>query len=94
MILAKVIGHMVATRKEAVYEGRKILWVQPISPEGEDLGQAFLTLDAVGAGAGEQVLVIKEGSGAMQVLGLQAAPVSSAIVGIVDQIEMQAPGGA
>lgn len=90
MILARVIGNMTATDKERVYEGKKILWVQPEQPDGSPVGKAFLTMDAVGAGADERVLVLKEGSGSMQVFGLKNAPVSSAIVAIVDELEMDA----
>lgn len=88
MILAKVVGHMVATKEEELYRDKKVLWVQPILPDGKPKGRAFLSLDAVGAGADETVLVLKEGSGSMQVFGVKDAPVSSAIVAIVDAIQM------
>lgn len=87
MILARVLGTMNSTAKEAIYEQKKMLWVQPVELDGADRGDAFLTLDAVGAGEGETVLVLKEGSGSMQVFGLSKAPLSSAIVAIVDQVE-------
>lgn len=94
MILARVIGTMVATKEEAIYRDKKMLWVQPVDPEGTDQGTAFLTLDAVGAGEGETVLVLKEGSGAMQVFDTGLAPVSSAIVAIVDRVDMHHERGA
>lgn len=87
MILCRVVGNMVATRREAVFEGKRIMWVQPLGLDLEEAGKAFLTLDAVGSGEGETVLVLKEGSGSMQVFGLKGAPVSSAIVAIVDELE-------
>ncbi len=91
MILAKVLGPMVATFEVEVYRDKKVLWVQPVDLDGSEKGRAFLTLDAVGAGAGETVLVVQEGSSAMQVFGLKEAPVSSAIVGIVDALELYQP---
>lgn len=94
MILARVIGTMVATQEDPHYRDKKVLWVQPVTPEGAECGRAFLTLDAVGAGTDETVLVVQEGSSAMQVFGVTDAPISSCIVGIVDRIQMhKAEGG-
>ena len=87
MILAQVIGTMNSTSKEKIFEDKKMLWVQPVEVNGKSKGDAFLTLDAVGAGEGETVLVLKEGSGSMQVFGVEKAPLSSAIVAIVDSIQ-------
>lgn len=88
MILARVLGNMVATEKEACYAGRKLLWVQPITPEGAEVGSAFLTFDAVGAGEGETVIVLMEGSGAQQLLKAKNLPFSCLVIGIVDRIDL------
>jgi ethanolamine utilization protein EutN len=87
MQIAKVIGTVVATQKNRKLEGAKLLLVQPVTPEGEPRGTALLTIDSVGAGVGETVLVVIEGKAAGDALGRKAAAVDAAIVGIVDSIE-------
>jgi ethanolamine utilization protein EutN len=92
MKLAKVIGNLVSTIKNEAYTGKKILWVQPIDLEGKDLGDAFITIDAIGAGAGETVLVLEEGGGAQMVCERTNAPIGTAIVAIVDEIRIAENG--
>ena len=87
MILARVVGQVVATQKRPQFEGAKLLLVQPETPQGEALGTTLLTIDSVGAGVGERVIVVLEGRAAGEVLGKKLAPVDAAIVGIVDQLE-------
>lgn len=87
MLLARVIGDVVSTVKDPCYTGRKILWVQPITISGEPKGEPLITLDAVGAGTGERVLVLQEGGGSQMVLGCKApSPIGTAIVAIVDEV--------
>ena len=88
MIIAKVIGTAVATVKHPSYSGRKVMVVQPLTPEGESQGQTFLAVDAVQAGPGDKVLVAREGNTARQILAAGEAPIHAVIVGIVDQIEL------
>ena len=87
MQLAKVVGTVVSTRKNGKLEGAKLLLVQPMTPSGEARGTALLTIDSVGAGIGETVLVVIEGKAAGDALGRKAAAVDAAIIGIVDQID-------
>jgi len=87
MQLAKVVGTVVSTRKNGKLEGAKLLLVQPMTPSGEARGTALLTIDSVGAGIGETVLVVIEGKAAGQALGRKAAAVDAAIIGIVDEID-------
>ncbi len=88
MILARVIGNVVSTCKDRSYGARKMLFVQPVEPWTlKPAGRPFVTLDVVGAGEGEIVLVLKEGSGAQQVCGETSAPIGSAVVAIVDEIK-------
>lgn len=88
MLLAQVIGNVVSTIQEPCYQGHKVLWVQPIGLDGKPKGDALITLDAVGAGAGERVLVLQEGGGAQMVIGVKTpSPIGSAIVAIVDRID-------
>jgi microcompartment protein CcmK/EutM len=89
MQLAKVIGTVVSTRKNRKLEGAKLLLVQPMTPEGESRGTTLLTIDSVGAGVGETVLVVIEGKAAGDALGRKAAAVDAAIIGIVDEIEFR-----
>jgi microcompartment protein CcmK/EutM len=87
MQLGKVVGTVVSTRKNAKLEGAKLLLVQPMTPGGEARGTALLTIDSVGAGIGETVLVVIEGKAAGDALGRKAAAVDAAIIGIVDRID-------
>ena len=87
MQLAKVVGTVVSTRKNGKLEGAKLLLVQPMTPSGEARGTALLTIDSVGAGIGETVLVVIEGKAAGDALGKKAPAVDAAIIGIVDEID-------
>ena len=89
MQIAKVVGTVVSTQKNRKLEGAKLLLVQPITPSGEPRGTALLTIDSVGAGVGETVLVVIEGKAAGEALGRTAAAVDAAIVGIVDSIDVR-----
>ena len=61
MILARVVGTVVATQKRPQFEGAKLLLVQPETPQGEAKGATLLAIDSVGAGVGERVIVVLEG---------------------------------
>jgi ethanolamine utilization protein EutN len=86
MQIATVVGTVVATRKHAALTGAKLMLVQPETPEGEPRGPVLLSIDAVGAGVGELVLVVIEGKAAGDALGRRGAPVDAAIVGIIDRM--------
>jgi microcompartment protein CcmK/EutM len=88
MIIARVIGDVVATQKVPAHEGRKILLVQPLDLDGNDRGDAMLALDAVDAGAGDRVLVVQEGWSAMTAVGRPQTPIDSAVIGVVDTITL------
>ncbi len=88
MILGRVQGEVVATRKHPSHERRKILVVQPIHPDGSDRGEAILALDGVDAGVGDRVLVVQEGYAAMAAVNRANAPIDMAIVGVVDSVEI------
>jgi microcompartment protein CcmK/EutM len=92
MILARVVGEVVATRKHRSHERRKLLLVQPIHPDGSDRGEAVLALDAVDAGSGDRVLVVQEGYAAMTAAGRPGSPIDMTIVGVVDAVEINEPG--
>lgn len=88
MILARVLGNVVATQKNARYEGARIMLVQPISPDGEPRGASMLALDSVDSGEGDVVIVIQDGwAASTATTGRTGAAIDSAIIGVVDKIE-------
>lgn len=88
MLIGRVIGDIVATQKAASHEGRKILVVQPLNLDGSDRGEAVLALDAVSAGIGERVLLTTEGFSAMASVGRPNSPIDSAVIGIIDTVDL------
>ena len=88
MLIARVIGTVVATRKHERLVGSKIQVVQPLDPGKETpRGEPFVAVDAVGAGVGERVIVV-QGSGARQAVDNDLCPVDATIVGIIDHIDI------
>jgi microcompartment protein CcmK/EutM len=85
MILARIIGTVVATRKDPRLEGKKLLICRPMDPDGKTEKGYVVAVDTVDAGIGERVLIVG-GSSARMASGCKDTPVDSAIVGIVDQI--------
>ena len=90
MKLAKVVGTVVSTIKSPIFEDRALLLVDLLQPDGEPTGAYLIALDTVGAGAGETVLVLDEGSSARQIVGAPFGPLRTVIVGIVDAIDVPA----
>ena len=89
MILARVLGNIVATQKNPRYDGARVMLCQQITPEGEDAGTTVLALDSVDAGEGDIVLIVQEGWGASTAATKEAgAAIDSAIVGVVDRIDL------
>ncbi len=89
MILSRVIGHVVCTVKNDMYNGEKMLLVQPVSPKGDPDGSSFLAVDAVQAGIGDTVLIIDEGGSARQVLGKPATgTIRTVIAAVIDKVTM------
>ena len=85
MVLAKVVGTVVATRKELSLEGLKLLLVRVIDEEGKETGTTIVAADAVGAGPGEVVL-IASGSSARQTAMTDKRPVDAVVMAIVDSV--------
>src|SRR5205807_7388148 len=90
MLVARVVGTVVATQKHRKFEGAKLLLVQPLNLDDTPRGATLLAVDGVGAGVTEKVLIVLEGRAAGEALGRKAAPVDAAIVGIVDQMDINA----
>jgi ethanolamine utilization protein EutN len=88
MILGRVVGTVVATRKDERLLGAKLLVVRTIDPRGKDEAGYTVAVDTVDAGVNERVLVVT-GSSARMASGLKDSPVDAAIVGVVDSVEVQ-----
>jgi microcompartment protein CcmK/EutM len=87
MILARIVGTVVSTRKDPRLDGKKLLIVKPISPEGKDDAGYLVAIDTVDAGFRETVLVVS-GSSARLAAECKDRPIDAAIVGIVDTIKL------
>ncbi len=83
MQLARVIGDVVATRKDENLTGIKLLLLQPLQPNRQPAGKPLVAVDAVGAGVGEEVFFVR-GKEASFPFYPQEPPVDAGIVGIVD----------
>ncbi|MBA3356644.1 MAG: hypothetical protein H0U18_12060 [Pyrinomonadaceae bacterium] len=89
MLLAKVLGNIVATQKNHRYENSSVMLCQQITPEGEETAYTVLALNAVDAGVGDTVLIVQEGwSASTAATGKSGAAIDSAIVGVVDRIDL------
>jgi len=87
MLLAKVIGTVVATRKDERLHGYKLLVARLVDEKGDEQKGHVIAVDTVGAGFREVVLVV-QGSSARMASGCKDAPVDAAIVGIVDTVDV------
>jgi ethanolamine utilization protein EutN len=87
VLLAKIVGTVVATRKDPRLVSNKLLVVRPVDPRGKGDGNYLVAVDTVDAGVGETVLIVS-GSSARMASGLKDCPVDAAIVGIIDTVEM------
>jgi microcompartment protein CcmK/EutM len=87
MLLAKIVGTVVATRKDPRLVSSKLLVVRPIDPRGKAEGSYLVAVDTVDAGVGERVLVVS-GSSARMASGMKDCPVDAVIVGVVDEVEV------
>lgn len=83
MLLAKVVGTVVATRKDEGLTGTKLLVVQPLRTDGTPSGKPLVAVDSVGAGAGEDVFYVKGREASFPFLPAEV-PADATIIGIVD----------
>lgn len=87
MKLATVVGNVQSTVKHPIYNGLKIMVVQPLDADAAPTGATMLALDSVQAGEGDLVLIAPEGNTARQVIGDMQSPVHCVILGIVDEVD-------
>ena len=88
MQLARVIGDVVSTVKDASLAGHKLLVLQPVSPTREPVGRTLVALDAVGAGVGEHVFFVRGKEAAFPFLPDQPSA-DACVVGIVDRWDLE-----
>ncbi len=89
MLIARVIGNVVATQKNQRYEGSSVMLCRQVSPEGVDMDYTCLALDSVNSGVGDTVIIVQEGwSASTASTGRPGAAIDSAIVGVVDRIDL------
>ena len=87
MLLCKIVGTVVATRKDPRLVSSKLLVVRPMDPRGKAEGNYLVAVDTVDAGVGETVLVVS-GSSARMASGMKDCPVDAAVIGIIDTIDV------
>jgi ethanolamine utilization protein EutN len=87
VLLAKIVGTVVATRKDPRLVSNKLLVARPVDPRGKPDGGYLVAVDTVDAGVGETVLIVS-GSSARLASGMKDCPVDAAIVGIVDAVDV------
>jgi microcompartment protein CcmK/EutM len=85
MIIARILGTVVSTQKDARLHGKKLLIVRPINLDGTDQSGYVVAVDTVGAGFHEKVIVVA-GSSARLAEGNKDCPVDAAIVGVIDEV--------
>jgi len=91
MLLARVEGNVVATRKHPSFEGWRLVICQPISNSGEPEGAPQIAIDSHGAGMHQRVVISSDGSAARNAVGDQKSPARWLVVGIVDEKEPGVP---
>lgn len=84
MRMCRVIGHVVATAKHPILQGKKLLVVTGLEGKNDPTVPMQLAIDGVGAGIGSQVMVSESGIAGGQVTGVKAPPVRSVVVGLID----------
>ena len=88
MILARITGNVVSTIHHPIVDGKKMLLAERLDQDSKPTGGYVIAMDAIGAGMGETVIILDEGSGARQILDDDQAPIRSIVVGIVDAVEL------
>lgn len=90
MLLGRVTGEVIASHKHPSHEALKLLVVQTLEIDGEEErpGAPLVAVDPIGAGVGDRVLVTLDGWGAMTAVDRFPAPIDCAIMGIVDEVQL------
>ena len=88
MKIGRVAGTVVSTISAPIFDHQRLLFCDLLAPGGEPTGDYTIAVDVVGAGAGETVLILDEGTGARQIMGETVAPIRAVVVGIIDDIDL------
>ncbi|MDH3538613.1 MAG: EutN/CcmL family microcompartment protein [Acidimicrobiia bacterium] len=88
MKIGRVAGTVVSTISAPIFNGRKLLLCDIVTPQGEPTGDYTIAADTIDAGVGDTVLILDEGSSARQIVGQTVAPIRAMVVGIVDEIDI------
>ena len=88
MLIARVVGEIVATAKAPSHIGQKVLLVQPLNLDGSDQGETLVAMDAVDAGVGDRVLVVTEGWSAMTAVDHPNSPIDMSVIGVIDSVNI------
>ncbi len=88
MFLAEVVGTVVSPVQIPILDGRTLLVLRPIAPDGRAIGKTRIGIDRAQAGVGDRVIVIDEGNSGRQILDAPNAPVKTIVVGVVDYVEV------
>jgi len=94
MQIGRVIGDISATQKHPSHEGKTILLVQPLGLDGSATGNPVAAVDGVKAGVGDKVLLVYDGFAAFTTVGLKPSPIDTAVIGIIDRVELFSETGA
>ncbi len=86
MLLARVEGNVVATRKHPSLLGWRLLICQPINQTGEPEGVPQVAIDAQGAGLHQRVVISSDGSAARNMVGDEKSPIRWMVIGLVDEL--------
>lgn len=92
MFLADVIGTVVSPVQIPVLEGRTLLLLRPVTPDGRRTGKTRVAIDRAQAGVGDRVLAIDEGNSARQVLDAPGGAVKTLVIGVVDSVDLAEEG--
>ena len=87
MLLARVEGNVVATRKHPSLQGWRLVICQPIGADGQAEGSPHVAIDSHGAGMHQQVVISSDGAAARKAVGDDNSPVRWLIIGVVDEKE-------
>jgi microcompartment protein CcmK/EutM len=91
MLLARVEGNVVATRKHPSFEGWRLVICQPIGSAGEPEGVPQVAIDGLGAGMHQRVIISSDGLAARKAVGNDKSPARWMVVGILDESEPNVP---
>lgn len=87
MMLGDVIGTVVSPVQTPTLDGRRLLLIRPVTPDGKATGKTRVAVDQAQAGVGDRVLVIDEGNSGRQILDAPNAPIKTIVVAVVDYVE-------